>query len=221
MSSIGRPTMTDTMGDATVSDWLAGRSVAEVADWIRASGSSGYEHPYGFTVVRLSYPVIPRWQLRVHLWPPRGIQRHRLRANRTADQQIHAHGWRIWSIVMIGEIEEETYRLAEDEASELAEYSVVTDYVTNVSRLRLDRDGLAVARVQQTLRSSQTAPYLIPTGSPHLSRSAGKHWSVSLVATETVDAPRSTVIAPRSLGPAVVNDRRASTDMPVLAALLS
>ncbi|MEV4576937.1 hypothetical protein AB0K16_27195 [Nonomuraea jabiensis] len=201
-------------------EWLARRSVAEIREWIGRDRVLAYEHPYGFMVVRLEQAFVPGWQIRVHLWPPKAVQEERMRRNGTHLQQVHAHGWHLWSVVLLGALDEACYTIADEPDSPLAAYSVTSDYGQGSSRLRLEREGVVAEPDGRLRRSPDDASYLIPAGRLHASLSAPESWNMSLVATELAGNVPSTVVAPRSLGAATANRRGEARDLPVLWSLL-
>ncbi|MFF4617854.1 hypothetical protein [Nonomuraea jabiensis] len=143
-----------------------------------------------------------------------------MRRNGTHLQQVHAHGWRLWSRVLLGALDEACYTVSDESGSPLAAYSVTSDYGQGSSRLRLEREGVAVEADARLRRLPDDAPYLIPAGRLHASLSAKGSWNVSLVATELAGTIPSTVIAPRSLGAATANERGEARDLPMLRSLL-
>ncbi|RVX47025.1 hypothetical protein EDD27_9945 [Nonomuraea polychroma] len=200
--------------------WLAGCRVEDVREWADRDRVLAYEHPYGFMVVRLAQAFAPGWQIRMHLWPPKAVQEERMRMNGTHLQQVHAHGWHLWSRVLLGVLDEAGYTAFDEPGSPLAAYSVSSDYGRGSSRLRMERDGVTVQEDRRLRRMPGGEPYLIPAGRLHASFSATESWSVSLVATELAGNVPSTVIAPRSLGSASANERGKARDLPVLWSLL-
>jgi hypothetical protein len=202
--------------DAEVAEWLAGRRANEIASWIDPERVTAYEHPYGFTVVRLPQKFIDGWQIRVHLWPSKSQQQLRLARNGTREQQVHAHGWNLWSVVLIGALDESCYSVLADDDSPLAAFSVTSDYAMGSSRLRLEQPHVSVTETAKLRRTAGRDPYRIPAGQLHASLVVEDSWSLSLVATETLNNATSTVIAPISLGSTIVNERGAARDLPHL-----
>jgi len=98
-----------------VANWLNQKLLAEVAEWLRSEQTTAYEHPYGFTVIRIHRNLLSGWQVRVHLWPPKPEQEERQRRNATDEQQVHSHGWHLCSVVLCGALEEVSFRVVDDE----------------------------------------------------------------------------------------------------------
>jgi hypothetical protein len=212
-------TTPEALGNEGPLDWLKRQTLTEVADWLRREESTSLEHPYGFTVVRLHREFIAGWQVRIHLWPPRGEQEARLRTNGTLEQRVHSHGWRICSVVLLGALEERSFRLASDETSTYGLYTVESDYATGFSRLQLERPKVISIETNRKVRSASSG-YLIPTAALHSSMSAEEVWSLSLVLTELAHNIKSNVVAPSSLGSTVLNERRATRDLSQLHSLI-
>jgi hypothetical protein len=204
-----------------IADRLGAYTLSRLPGLLQDEQTSAYEHPYGFTVVRLHRELITGWQIRIHLWPPRELQEARLKRNGATDQQVHSHGWRIWSIVLLGRLVERSFEIAEDEASIYGSYTVVSDYATGFSRLELQQPYVTPMEEQRRIRTPSSEGYFIPTGALHASSSEGEIWSLSLVATELSHNVRSRVVAPMALGRTVLNERRATSDMHRLRSLLS
>lgn len=202
-------------------EWLGAQEPSDVAAMPSEHEPVSYEHPYGFTVIRLQAELLAGWQIRIHLWPPRMMQVERMRTNRTLDQQVHSHGWLICSRVMTGAVDERSYQIIDDETSHLGLYSVASSYGVGVSELRLDRPGVTAVQTHQATRSSTSGPCLISSGLFHTSTSAADAWSVTLVAMEVVDHRRSSLVAPTALGGARTNERKSSNDLSMLASLLA
>ncbi|WP_148083545.1 hypothetical protein [Micromonospora sp. Llam0] len=212
--------MTNRVGDSGVVKWLSVQSPGTVASIVKGERVDSYEHPYGFTAIRIINNILPGWNIRIHMWPPHEIQNYRLRQNKTLNQQVHAHGWRIWSAVMCGEVEECSFRVAASNGQRFGLYSVVTDYKSMVSRLQLMQGSVEAHLTGRELRTASTSPYLIPSWSYHVTTGLRDRWSVTLVATESVDDPSSRLIAPMSTGAVTVNQRKASQDLGLLNSLL-
>jgi hypothetical protein len=202
-------------------NWLAAKSLGDVAYWLRSEKTAAYEHPYGFTVIRIHRELLPGWQVRVHLWPPRPEQTARLHRNATVEQQVHSHGWHICSLVLLGALEERCFRLASDTMSTQGLYTVVSDYAAGFSRLQLQRRKVSPVETAVTVRTTSTGTYVIPRSAHHASTSAEAAWSLSLVTTELAQDFKSTVIAPESLGDAALNKRRRTDDLMQLRNLLN
>lgn len=200
--------------------WLMSQTPAGLAKLTHANRSRAYEHPYGFTVVRLCESVPPGWQLRIHAWPPFAVQSERLRDNGTLTQQVHCHGWDIYSRVLLGTLEERLFSIEEESTSSDGLYAVTTDYQAGRSRLVLDRPGVTARQTKRFLRVATDEPYIIPTGLYHSSANISREWTLSLVATELVSDPFSLLLAPLSKRSEFLNNRKSSLDVPTLIDLL-
>jgi hypothetical protein len=200
--------------------WLTAQTPAGLAKSTHANRSRAYEHPYGFTVVRLYDSTPPGWQLRIHAWPPLAIQLERLRDNETLTQQVHCHGWDIYSRVLLGTLEERLFSVEEERSSSSGLYTVTSDYQAGHSRLVLASPGVAARQTEHFLRTATDEPYLIPTGQYHSSINIRQDWTLSLVATEIARNPSSLLVAPLSKKSEFLNDRKRSLDVPTLMDLL-
>ncbi|WP_369132007.1 NUDIX hydrolase [Modestobacter sp. I12A-02662] len=170
-----------------------------------------YDHPYGFVVCRLREDEIEGWQIRLHLWPSRGEMERVMARRGTLDQQVHAHGWRILSTVLIGSIEESRYVVSPCESSETSLYRVESDYGSGTSRLALEAPAVGVRLASRSERGAHSGVIEIPRGEYHSSASLVAP-SLTLVATE-LRGGSSFVVAPKGLGPMIVNARRPVLDL--------
>jgi hypothetical protein len=204
-----------------VGEWLMHKSTIDLAAWIHEGNFTAYEHPYGFTVVRVHRPFIAGWEIRLHFWPPEDVQEQRLIANRTADQQVHAHGWKLWSRVFWGALSERTYSIHHQEKSILGVFVVQSDYGTGHSRLMLARQNVEAEQTMSVKRTLESGPYMIAASQLHSTSTFGDKWALSLVATEVVNDPTSTVVGPSSLGPTISNERKVSRDIELLSHALA
>lgn len=208
-------------GENVVAQWLQRQTSKRVSEWIEGANLVSYEHPYGFTVVRTHNQLLPGWQIRVHLWPPRSEQLSRLQRNRTENQKVHAHGWRICSVVLRGALEECSFVASKSSASDYDVYRVDSDYGAGISRLSGYEFGVQVKQISSTVRTPETGPYLIPSTQLHSTMSADEVWSVSLVATELRTTGLSYVVAPTVVERELANQRRPSGDLAILVKLLA
>lgn len=145
------------------------------------------------------------------------MQEERLIANGTIDQRIHAHGWKLWSRVIVGALNERTYSIHHQDRSILAVFSVRSDYGAGHSRLTLARPNVETEEIMSVKRTLTSGPYMIAASQLHSTSTCGDKWSLSLVATEIVKDPTSTVIGPSSLGQTITNERKVSHDLKYLS----
>lgn len=199
-------------------DWLTRQSLADIRQMLTGAALVSYEHAYGFTVVRVEESVVPAWQVRVHLWPPQSVQHQRIAANGVRDQQVHAHGWELHSVVIVGALAETSYSTSFDAKHKSAIFKVESTYGAGESRLTLERSGVSVIGTVRE-RGVGEGCYTIAKGRFHSTVNALESWTLSLVLTETSTEP-SWLIADPALK-VTTNQRRESPDAMKLDEVLS
>jgi 8-oxo-dGTP pyrophosphatase MutT (NUDIX family) len=194
-------------------DWMSVQTWPDVKDLLQRERITTYSHPYGFVVCRVESIKFPGWQIRIHLWPPAREFEETLRRNGTADQQVHCHGWRLKSTVLVGAVEEVSCSVLEAEDTTLALYSVSSDYGSGNSRLSIMKLGVGVHELGRMVRTTPDGLFDIPTGRFHMSRSASPDRTATLVATELTSGRPSCVVAPARDVPRLVNRRESVNNL--------
>jgi 8-oxo-dGTP pyrophosphatase MutT (NUDIX family) len=200
------------MHDRIVS-WLGSQTWPDLLDRIVTDRDVvAYEHPYGFVVVRLSSTAFAGWQIRVHIWPTRSEIEQKQLANNTADQQIHMHGWDIYSAVVLGAITENTYRVHPGTGNM---YEVRSTFGIGDSKLLLSSSGIACDLVASRDRVPGETTYHIPSRQFHSSSPADGQ-TVTVVATATTIGTPSYVWSPTLLDVEIQNKRVEVANLPFL-----
>jgi 8-oxo-dGTP pyrophosphatase MutT (NUDIX family) len=166
-----------------------------------------YRHPYGFVVCRLEEEYFRNYQIRAHLWPSADeFADAQLRAG-TAHYQVHSHGWRLESQVLLGAVVESGYSVKPDVDGHERLFAVENDYAVGVSRL-VEQDMPVHVEVEAvTTRTDASGALVIGAGEYHATRpEVGP--SVTVAATETRGRGAvSYVVGPPIQGRIIVNAR--------------
>lgn len=194
--------------------WLAEQTNVSIQELLLNERVESYEHPYGFTVMRVLGEFVAGWNLRVHFWPPLEMQTQRMARNGVLDQQIHSHGWNLVSRVIFGALHERTFEVVPEPASPFYLHRVHSDFTVGQSRLERENVGVSAVEKVTQVRTGQTPPYAIPADVFHQTQSAGTKWTLSLVMTEEAGTRQSSVLAPSASEGAITNARSPSRDVP-------
>ncbi len=106
--------------------------------------SDSYTHDNGFDKIVLFEDLETRMKMRLHIWYPVPGEARRARQN------VHNHRWDFSSIVLLGKVEQATYRFAEvnEDGEELFHYR----YYARGEKEHYDLEELGKARVVETKR---------------------------------------------------------------------